>query len=133
MQTETNPFGLTAAEVQVMDMLCDCGETMQSVAARLGLATWTVNDHLKSVYDKLGVNRMVQACLKWDRWRRPGGQQAQGLQPAPIGAGRFARRPDGTWFEVSKVCADAPGVVTLYHGPAWPGGEQGALTVPSGD
>lgn len=73
MQFVQNPWGLTKAQADVMDAVCD-GCCTKATAKRLGISTVTVSDHLKQAYLKLGVNRMLAAGVKWDRWRRPKGE-----------------------------------------------------------
>lgn len=72
-QQVKNPWGLTCAEVDVLDEMCVHGVIVQT-ARRLHIAPCTVQDHLKAAYRKLGVHRMVTACVKFDRWRQGEGK-----------------------------------------------------------
>lgn len=72
-QRVANPWGLTLAEVDVLDEMCHHGVIAQA-ARRLHIKPCTVNDHLKAAYRKLDVHRMVVACVKFDRWRQNEGK-----------------------------------------------------------
>jgi DNA-binding NarL/FixJ family response regulator len=53
-------FGLTPRETQVLELLC-LGVSYREVAARLRIAIGTVQSHVKSVYEKLGVGSKAEA------------------------------------------------------------------------
>lgn len=64
-----NPWRLSTREADTMDAICVCG-LRKVVAARLGIAGVTVQDHLKSARVKMRApNTLVQAVM-WDRFRR---------------------------------------------------------------
>ncbi|CAN5644816.1 hypothetical protein BH23CHL2_BH23CHL2_03510 [soil metagenome] len=56
-----HPAGLTPREVEVLQLVAD-GLTDAEVAERLFVSPRTVNSHLTSVYNKLGVNSRVEAA-----------------------------------------------------------------------
>jgi predicted ATPase/DNA-binding CsgD family transcriptional regulator len=59
--TAENPAGLSAREVEVLQLLA-AGLTNPQIAERLTLSTYTVQAHLRSVYSKLGVTTRVAAA-----------------------------------------------------------------------
>jgi FixJ family two-component response regulator len=67
--TDTNPWGLTASQVAVMDALIEHG-CRKLAAYHLNMAIRTVDDHLRYATRKMGARTMVQRVLIWDRWRR---------------------------------------------------------------
>lgn len=54
---------LTRRELEVL-MHIASGATITDVAGKLGIRWFTVNDHIKSIYRKLGVNSRAAAVLK---------------------------------------------------------------------
>ncbi|MFN8470222.1 MAG: LuxR C-terminal-related transcriptional regulator, partial [Caldilineaceae bacterium] len=56
----TSPDGLTAREVEVLQLLAE-GLTYAEIAARLVIARRTVNAHVSSIYAKLGVTSRAAA------------------------------------------------------------------------
>ena len=63
----TYPFGLTAREVEVLRLVAE-GLTDAQAADRLSLSPRTVGQHLRSVYNKLGVeNRAAATRLAVER------------------------------------------------------------------
>jgi DNA-binding NarL/FixJ family response regulator len=56
----TYPAGLTAREVEVLHLVAQ-GLTDAQVAERLFLGTRTVNQHLRNIYNKLGVSSRAAA------------------------------------------------------------------------
>ncbi|MGN6700682.1 MAG: response regulator transcription factor, partial [Thermomicrobiales bacterium] len=56
----THPFGLTAREAEVLRLLAQ-GLSNAAIADRLSLSRRTVEQHLRSVYDKLGVDNRAAA------------------------------------------------------------------------
>ena len=53
--------GLTAREIEVLQLVAD-GLTNVEIADRLVLSQRTVHAHLRSIYDKLGVNSRTAAA-----------------------------------------------------------------------
>jgi DNA-binding CsgD family transcriptional regulator/tetratricopeptide (TPR) repeat protein len=60
MDSATYPAGLTAREVEVLRLVAE-GLTDAQVAERLFLSTRTVNQHLRTIYNKLGVSSRAAA------------------------------------------------------------------------
>jgi DNA-binding NarL/FixJ family response regulator len=60
---ETNPFGLSERESQVLNLVVE-GLSNQEIAARLYLSQDTVKTHLRRVMDKLRVSDRTQAAVK---------------------------------------------------------------------
>ncbi|HEU5326870.1 MAG TPA: tetratricopeptide repeat protein [Thermomicrobiales bacterium] len=56
----THPFGLTAREAEVLRLLAQ-GLSNAAIADRLSLSRRTVEQHLRAVYDKLGVDNRAAA------------------------------------------------------------------------
>jgi DNA-binding CsgD family transcriptional regulator len=67
-----NPWKLTPAEAEVRDALCEIGVD-KSIARHLGKSHKTVAYQLRSIREKMGVNRVLSA-LMWDRYRRANAQ-----------------------------------------------------------
>lgn len=61
--TEVEESQLTARESQILADVAE-GLSHKEIAGRLGLSTHTVNNHIKNVYAKLGVNRRSEALRK---------------------------------------------------------------------
>jgi DNA-binding NarL/FixJ family response regulator len=61
-EAETNRFGLTRREAQIIGALAD-GQTNKDIAGTLGISEATVKHHLTNVYDKLGVYNRVELVL----------------------------------------------------------------------
>ena len=59
--TRANRVGLTAREVEVLELLAT-GLTNQQIAGRLFLSARTVDHHVSSILGKLGVNRRANAA-----------------------------------------------------------------------
>jgi DNA-binding CsgD family transcriptional regulator len=57
------PGALTGREHEVLALLADGLQTKQ-VAAVLGISRHTVNDHVRHIYEKLGVRNRV-AATRW--------------------------------------------------------------------
>jgi DNA-binding CsgD family transcriptional regulator len=49
-------YGLTGRERQVARLVAD-GHRTEDIARRMAISGWTVQDHLKAAFDKLGVHR----------------------------------------------------------------------------
>jgi DNA-binding CsgD family transcriptional regulator len=56
-------LGLSPRELDILDRLA-AGESNKEIARRLGISPNTVKTHVARVYDKLGVQRRVQAVEK---------------------------------------------------------------------
>ncbi|HEV2866002.1 MAG TPA: response regulator transcription factor [Allosphingosinicella sp.] len=56
-------LGLSPREVEILDALAG-GESNKELARRLGISPNTVKTHVARIYDKLGVQRRVQAIEK---------------------------------------------------------------------
>lgn len=63
-----SPWGLTLAEVQVMDCACIHGCT-KSIANARKVSLNTVADQLRAIYQKLGVHHMAVAVAMFVLWR----------------------------------------------------------------
>jgi DNA-binding CsgD family transcriptional regulator len=76
-------YGLTAREREVVAGLAQGWSTRQ-IAFQLDLADYTVQDHLRAVFDKIGVRsrKEVLAKLFFDRYLP---EQAAGAVPGPYG------------------------------------------------
>ncbi|MFW6074492.1 MAG: LuxR C-terminal-related transcriptional regulator, partial [Chloroflexota bacterium] len=58
------PAGLSMREVEVLELVAE-GLTNAEVADHLFIGTRTVGSHLRSVYNKLGVNSRAAAVARW--------------------------------------------------------------------
>ncbi len=58
---------LTWREMEVLALLAK-GHSNQWIAKKLGVSVFTVNNHLQSIYNKIGVNNRVAAAAWW--WMR---------------------------------------------------------------
>jgi DNA-binding CsgD family transcriptional regulator len=56
-------LGLTSRECEILELLAS-GESNKELARRLGISPNTVKTHVARVYEKLGVQRRVQAIEK---------------------------------------------------------------------
>ena len=56
-------LGLTSRECEILDLLAS-GQSNKELARRLGISPNTVKTHVARVYEKLGVQRRVQAIEK---------------------------------------------------------------------
>jgi DNA-binding CsgD family transcriptional regulator len=56
-------LGLTSRECEILELLAS-GESNKELARRLGISPNTVKTHVGRVYEKLGVQRRVQAIEK---------------------------------------------------------------------
>ena len=56
-------FAITPRHAQILQFVAD-GLTVQEAATRLGITSKTVNNHLGSVYRRLGVENLTQAVLQ---------------------------------------------------------------------
>mgnify|MGYP003575430917 CR=1 FL=1 len=74
-----NPWGLTPAEVDVMDDLCRLGRQVD-VAKRRRLSRYTVRAQLQSARQKMGIPVLLAggsallAAVQWTIWRQGGGK-----------------------------------------------------------
>ena len=57
---QTYPMGVTAREVDVLRLVAE-GLTDAQVAEKLVLSPRTISSHLRSIYNKLGVNSRAAA------------------------------------------------------------------------
>jgi DNA-binding CsgD family transcriptional regulator len=64
--TREQPFGLTARELQVLQLLCD-GLRNAEIAARLHRSVRTIDHHLEAVFAKLGVETRTAAIAAAQR------------------------------------------------------------------
>jgi DNA-binding NarL/FixJ family response regulator len=60
-ELQRRSLGLTAREVEVLHLVAD-GLSNTEIAERLVLSERTVHAHLRSIYDKLGVNSRTAAA-----------------------------------------------------------------------
>jgi len=58
-------FGITNREEDILKILVQ-GHSQKVMARILGISPYTVNDHLKSIYKKLGVNSRSELHCKID-------------------------------------------------------------------
>lgn len=66
---QPNPWGLTPRQCATLEAVIMHGP--HKVAARaMGVLPSTVNSHLRSAYQAMGVNNDLHAALKYDRWQR---------------------------------------------------------------
>lgn len=63
------PLLVTFRESQVLDALCDLGQT-ELVAKRLGITTRTVEAHIQRMMNENGFPNRLTLVLAWDRERR---------------------------------------------------------------
>ena len=70
--TRGNPAGLTAAEVQVLALMCQDLRNAE-IAARLHRSVRTVDHHVAAVLAKLGVESRLEAVRRAERegWVSP--------------------------------------------------------------
>lgn len=61
-----NRFGLTELEVEIVRSLC-AGRTKEAAAIDLGLNRFTLADHVKAIYRKMGVFSKVTMAVKAQR------------------------------------------------------------------
>jgi DNA-binding NarL/FixJ family response regulator len=59
-----SPTVLTRREQEVLHHLSS-GYLDKEIAGLLGLSIWTVHNHMKSIYDKLGVHNRTEAVLRY--------------------------------------------------------------------
>ena len=59
-----HPAGLTDREVEVLNLVAT-GLTNAQMAEELFISSRTVAQHLRSIYNKLGVNSRVAAVTRW--------------------------------------------------------------------
>lgn len=67
-----NPWGLTHAEVDTMDVLI-VNARHKHIAAKLGVGASTVEWHISRALKKMGESHSVQAAIKWAEWRKGDG------------------------------------------------------------
>lgn len=56
-------YALTPRELEILELLVE-GETLKAVAARLGVSFHTVDNHVRSIYEKLHVHSRALAVAK---------------------------------------------------------------------
>jgi DNA-binding CsgD family transcriptional regulator len=61
--TQSNPFQLTAREIEVLSLLCE-GMKNAAIAERLVRSVRTVDHHLAAIYAKLGVGSRAEAVAR---------------------------------------------------------------------
>ncbi len=59
----TGAAGLSARQVEILELLCEPGANRKTVARRLGISVKTVNSHLEVVYRRLSVSSDLQAWV----------------------------------------------------------------------
>jgi DNA-binding NarL/FixJ family response regulator len=64
-----NPWRLTPRQCAVLRALTEVG-TVNGAAARLGLSSYTAEDHLRLAKRAMGVDNTIRAVLEWDRYIR---------------------------------------------------------------
>lgn len=65
----SNPWGITARESQVLNLMCEKGSG--KIAAReLGISDITVSRHLAHAAARVGARTRTLLILEWDRWTR---------------------------------------------------------------
>lgn len=60
-------FALTSREEEILRVLLR-GYSQKKIANVVGISAYTVNDHLKSIYKKIGVNSKGEALFKARGW-----------------------------------------------------------------
>lgn len=65
----TNPFGLTDSQADVMDGLVRWGAS-KAVCAELSIVQSTLEQHVSAVVKQMGVTNRMLAVLEWDRFSR---------------------------------------------------------------
>lgn len=60
---EANPWGLTRRQIEVLRVLAT-GASNKKIAATLGIATATVNNHVEAIYAKVGASNRLQAVAR---------------------------------------------------------------------
>lgn len=63
-QNSLNPFGLSPREKDIMRLLAQ-GLLYKEIACELGISIFTVKNHLKKIYPKLGASNRSEAILKY--------------------------------------------------------------------
>jgi len=58
------PVALTNREQEVLNLISR-GCLDKEIAHLLDISIWTVHNHLKNIYDKLGVHNRTEAVLKY--------------------------------------------------------------------
>lgn len=64
----TNPWNMTAREVQVLEMLVRTGSS-KVVAAELEISPKTVSELFRRAMERMNARTRLLAVLKFDRWR----------------------------------------------------------------
>jgi DNA-binding CsgD family transcriptional regulator len=83
----TNPWSLTRREMEVCKALSSRQGTDAQIAASFGISEHTVNDHLKVIFSKMGVNNRRMASrsyLAWEHIINPGQATPWGLTQREI-------------------------------------------------
>lgn len=62
-QGEPESYALTARELEILALLVE-GRTLKDVAGELGVSIHTVDNHVRSIYGKLQVDRRARAVAK---------------------------------------------------------------------
>lgn len=57
---------LTPRELEIFKLLLK-GHTLKEIASILNIGYFTVNDHYKKIYEKLGVKRRAELLIKYER------------------------------------------------------------------
>ncbi|WP_367323360.1 helix-turn-helix transcriptional regulator [Streptomyces sp. HUAS ZL42] len=79
----TQAYGLTAREREITELAAQ-GRSTRQMATRLGISPFTVQDHLKAVYTKAGVNsRGELVAALYNEHYAP--RSAAGARPSPYG------------------------------------------------
>jgi DNA-binding CsgD family transcriptional regulator len=65
----SNPWGVTAREAQVLDMICEKGSG-KIASMELGISAQTVCAMLMRVKRRMGARTRTLVLLEWDRWSR---------------------------------------------------------------
>jgi len=68
-------LGLTLREKEIVDWICR-GKINKEIGAKLNISTFTVKNHLRRIFRKLGASNRTDVVMKYQQARREGGLRA---------------------------------------------------------